>query len=262
MTNIEKRVDKIVESLSVEKLIQFGIAQALSFDSHTEWFLAFCKDYDEVSAYIDKVRTAFTTKMEKRYLPVVAPQKISDAFYRVQFLVQLCSDCNVSVDDLTGEMLLRLALLAEKQSALAVGVPTSLNYGRDLGELLEDLLRMELAIATIRDQYFEGRPILFKEYNVKLGVLIAEAKEMALLYNKIIDAIERTRGGKGHLPQGRGRLPKLDIAEIKLAATKSCDTLAQSFVNVAESRAQAARGNKRRARDILISETKGNQHQP
>jgi hypothetical protein len=263
MTNLDKRVDEIVESLSAQKLVQFGIAQALTFDSHTEWFSEFCEHYDEVSGYIDKVRASFAKKMNKRFMPVVVPQKMSEAYYQVLFLTQLWSNCNIYIDDQTERMLARLALLSEKQSALVNGVSAPPGYGGDIEELLADLLRTKRAIATIREQRFEGRQILFKEYDVKLRVLIAEAEAMVQLYNKILDSIERAQGNKGRLPTDRaGRLPKLDLAGIRLAATKSSDAVVQSLVILAESRTQAALGNKGRATEILVSQLKGNRHRP
>jgi hypothetical protein len=261
MTNIEKRVEKIVESLSVEKLVQFGIAQALSFDSHREWFLALCDNYDEVSAYMGKVALAFIAKIERKYQPPAASQKISRALDQFLFLAQLWGTCNEHVYDVDGEMLLRLDLLSTKQVAIAYQAQIAgkvlerlLGHGADAGDLLAKLLCTQQAVTTIRDRYFEGRPVIFKEYDAKLSTLIAEAEETALSYNKVLDGIERARG---HLSKGGQGLPcKLDVDQIKREASKDGLALAASLVSFAESRAQAALGNNKRAMEIVNSELK------
>jgi len=143
--------------------------------------------------------------------------------------------------------------MAEKQSRVVLErCAESLDYGCDVEELLAELLRTQQAIATIRDEHFEGHPILFKEYDVKLGVLIAETEEIAQLYNKILDAVKSAAHRQG-LPS------KLDVAKIKLDATKSSDAAARRLVAMAKSRTEADVGNMKRAAEILMSALKGNQ---
>jgi hypothetical protein len=122
---MDKRVDEIVGSLSVEKLIQFGIAHALSFDSYAEYSSAFCEHYAEISAYTSKVFWAFIRKIENRWsrTPQHTSRAINEALYRGLFLTVLWGKCYHHVLDVNQKMLSRLALLAEKQVTIACGVP-------------------------------------------------------------------------------------------------------------------------------------------
>jgi hypothetical protein len=115
-----------------------------------------------------------------------------------------------------------------------------LGHGADAGDLLAKLLCTQQAVTTIRDRYFEGRPVIFKEYEAKLSTFIAWAEEMALFYNKVLDGIERALG---HLSKGGQGLPsRLDVDQIKRDASKDGHALAGSLVSSAESRVQAALG--------------------
>jgi hypothetical protein len=134
-----------------------------------------------------------------------------------------------------------------------------LDYGGDIADVLAELLRALGAITTIRDRYFGGRPILFRQDDVKLSVLIAEVEEMAHLYNELFDAIERA-GGQDGLPRGGQDLPsKLDVARLRLAATNCVAAEVRFLVTMAESGAHAALGHGKLATEILMSEFKGNQ---
>jgi hypothetical protein len=252
-TKIEKQTDKIVESLGPRELMLVRIAQALAFDSDTEWFAARDQHQDESSAETERVHSAFKKKINRRFLPVVADQKIRDALFESQFLWRLWSDCNLYVQDVNERILSRLALSAANQESIVLGKSESLDYGSDVKDLLLEVFRTQQAIAAIRDRYFEGCPILFKEDNVKLGVLIAEGEEMAHWFNKILDGIERA-GRLRHLSKaGQGLPSKLDVDEVKLAAAKSSNDLVDSLIRTAKFRARVDR-----AIATLISELKGN----
>ncbi len=240
-TNTEKRTDKILESLSPRELMLVRIAQALAFDSDTEWFAAADEHGDGKLAETERVHSAFKRKINRRYQTVVAEQKIRDALFESQFLWRLWFDCNLYVADLDEKILPRLALLAEKQAAFVLNKSGSLDYGSDVTDLLENVLRTQQAIATLRDRYFEGRPILFKKDQAKLGVLIAEGEEMAHLFNKMLDGIERAGGQQRLSKTGQGLPSKLDVGEVKLAAAKSSGALVDSLVRTAKLRARADR---------------------
>jgi len=164
----------------------------------------------------------------------------------------LWKDSNLYVDDVIGKMVPRWALLLEiLWRAISKTHTLPLEYGGDLGQHLAGLLRTQQAMATIREKYFEGRPILFKEYCKKFGMLIDGTEDFAQLYNRLLDAIEHADG----IVAGS----RIDIAKIKLDATKSSDAVARCLVAMAKSRAQAAFGNMNRAAEILLSEVEGNQ---
>jgi hypothetical protein len=259
--NIDKRVDEIVGSLSVEKLIQFGIAHALSFDSYAEYSSAYCEHYEEISPYTSKVFWAFVKKIENRWCrtPQHTSSAVDDAFYRAWFLLALWGNCYQHVGDVNRKMLWRLRPLLDKLAAIAHGVPVSLDCGGDIKDLLAELLRAQAAVATIRDRHFGGQPIIFKEDDEKLNVLIAEAEELAQLYNIILNLSERAGAKKPQSEGGRGLPLKLDLANIKLVAKNSSAKEIRSLVAMAESTAHAALGHGKLATEILIAEFKGNQ---
>jgi len=250
MTTTERRADKIVAALSPKEYVLFDIAQALTFDSDEEWFSASDEYKDERSAEASRAHSTFIRRTIHQFLPVVADQRIRDASFESQFLRRLWGDCNLYVDDVIKEMRPRVMLLAEQQmrALLELRHEKSTGYRGDAEKLLEDLLQPRFAIATIRRQRFENRPILFRQYGKELCRLIVAAKNAAATHNKI-DQLERTMGGQGHLS-------RVDVCEVKLAATKSSDALVDSWVRSAKSRARADLRHNKREIEILISELK------
>jgi hypothetical protein len=91
------------------------------------------------------------------------------------------------------------------------------DYGNDLLELLKDLLETQFAIETIGDRYFDGDPVLFKEYDSKLRDQIAVAEGPANSYNQLLDLTHPPGGVSLH--GGRQALPsRIDVEQVKLAA--------------------------------------------
>jgi hypothetical protein len=259
--SINKRVDEIIESLSVEKLVQFGIAHALCFDSHAEYSSAFCKHYDEIFAYANKVFSTFVKKIENRWsrTPQHISHAVDDAFYRGGFLLGLWGNCYQHVGDMNRKMLWRLRPLLDQLNAIVHGMPGSRDCGGDVEEVLAELLRTRGAIAAIRDRYFGGHPILFKNDDEKLTVLITEAEQIAQIYNDLLEAIERSGAQNPLRGSGNGVPSKLDLAKIKIAAANSSAKEVQYLVAIAESGAHAALGHGKLATEILMSAFNGNQ---
>jgi hypothetical protein len=251
MTNTELRTNRILESLSPTKYVLFYIAQALNFDSDTEWFSASGGNDSERSAETDRVHSAFMMKIHKRYPPSVASQKIRDAFLRSQFLRRLWCDCNLYVDEMIQGMRPRVRLLDEQQmrALLELRYQKSTAYIADPETLLADLLQTRFTIDTIRSVQFENRPILFKQYAEELDRLVAAAEDAAETHNKLHE-LECAMGGQR-------RLFRVDGAKVKLAATKDSDTLVDSLVCKAQSRAHADFSRDKQATELLISALKG-----
>ena len=232
MNNTEKRVDKIVKSMNPKELVLFYIAQALTFNSDEEWLSASDEYKDERSAETSRAHSAFITRINKRYLPIVATEKIRRRLVSESILTGTLKGCKLYVDDVIVKMLPRFELLFEILSrAISETHTLPSEYGGDLGQHLAGLLRTQQTMATIREEYFEGRPILFNEYCKRLGMLIDGAEDLAQLYNKLLDAIERAYGTIA--------ASRIDVAKIKLDAKKNGDADARSLIALADLRTKA-----------------------
>ncbi len=82
----------------------------------------------------------------------------------------VCADANL-VHLLRQQHALRVAQIGRVWGACKAPE----DYGGDLLELLKYLLETQFAIEIVGEHYFDGHPVLFKEYDNKLSVQIEVA---------------------------------------------------------------------------------------
>jgi hypothetical protein len=128
---------------------------------------------------------------------------------------------------------------------------TAEDYGNDLLELLKDLLETQFAIEIIGDRYFDGHPILFKDYDSKLSDQIAVAEALANSYNQLLDLTDppgvSPNGGRQALPS------RIDVEQVKLAARCSSKTAADALVTKVRSAIRTGMDASKRAHEVLTS---------
>ena len=168
---------------------------------------------------------------------------------RTDFMV--CADANL-MHLLRQQRALRLAQIGRVWGVCKAPE----DYGGDLLELLKYLLETQFAIEIVGEHYFDGHPVLFKEYDNKLSEQIEVAEGLADSYNQLPDLAAPLGGVSPH--GGHQALPsRIDIGQVKLAAKGSSKTAADALVAKVKSAIRTKLDCSKRAHEIITSNCVG-----
>jgi len=149
---------------------------------------------------------------------------------KVRHLIALADRCDFTVGSDPDE------LLRQRRQRQTINQltrrPPDCSYRDQIVGLLLDLFEAEFTITTIKDRWFDGHQILFKELQNKLRDQLDAASELADSYNRLLDlggAPNQTAGGAGTLPS------KIEIDEIRRAAEAGSQMIVAAFREKAES---------------------------